>query len=231
MNPPKRAVAGPAAYRSKADVAYDQLRAAILAGDLSAGTALKQEQLALDLGVSTTPLREALRRLESEGFVKMPAHRDAIVAPLDLNELVALYEVRETLDSLAAGLAAQRFDEADRAAMNAAAGRLGATRADPVALNRALHASIYRASHNPVLIAELDSLWDRSDRYRTAIRGLARAPQIVESHRALVATVLSGDAKKATSEMRAHIAEARRSVEEAIAAESSKASLKPADAA
>jgi DNA-binding FadR family transcriptional regulator len=115
--------------------------------------------------------------------------------------------------------------------MNAAAGRLGATRADPVALNRALHASIYCASHNLVLIAELDSLWDRSDRYRTAIRGLARAPQIVESHRALVATVLSGDAKKATSEMRAHIAEARRSVEEAIAAESSKASLKPADAA
>src|SRR5689334_21804604 len=231
MNPPKRAVAGPAAYRSKADVAYDQLRAAILAGDLPAGTALKQEQLALDLGVSTTPLREALRRLESEGFVKMPAHRDAIVAPLDLNELVALYEVRETLDSVAAGLAATRFDEADRAAMNAAASRLGATRADPVAANRALHSSIYRASHNPVLIAELDSLWDRSDRYRTAIRGLARAPQIVESHRALVATVLSGDAKRATSEMRAHIAEARRSVVEAIAAESSKASLKPADAA
>jgi DNA-binding GntR family transcriptional regulator len=217
MNPPTRAVARPAAYRSKADVAYDQLRAAILAGDLSAGTALKQEQLALDLGVSTTPLREALRRLESEGFVKMPAHRDAIVAPLDLNELVALYEVRETLDSLAAGLAATRFDEADRAAMTAAASRLGATRADPVAANRALHASIYRASHNPVLIAELDSLWDRSDRYRIAIRGIARQPHIVESHRALVATVLSGDAEKARSEMRAHIAEARRSVEEAIA--------------
>jgi DNA-binding GntR family transcriptional regulator len=230
MNPPKRAVAGPATYRSKADVAYDQLRAAILAGDLPAGTALKQEQLALELGVSTTPLREALRRLESEGFVKMPAHRDAIVAPLDLNELVALYEVRETLDSLAAGLAATRFDESDRAAMTAAASRLGATRADPVAANRALHASIYRASHNPVLIAELDSLWDRSDRYRIAIRGIARQPRIVESHRALVATVLSGDAEKATSEMRAHIAEARRSVEEAIA-ESSKAALLPVDAA
>jgi DNA-binding GntR family transcriptional regulator len=230
MNPPKRAVAAPATYRSKADVAYDQLRAAILAGDLPAGTALKQEQLALELGVSTTPLREALRRLESEGFVKMPAHRDAIVAPLDLNELVALYEVRETLDSLAAGLAATRFDESDRAAMTAAASRLGATRADPVAANRALHASIYRASHNPVLIAELDSLWDRSDRYRIAIRGIARQPHIVESHRALVATVLSGDARKATSEMRAHIAEARRSVEEAIA-ESSKAALLPVDAA
>lgn len=230
MNPPKRAVARPATYRSKADVAYDQLRAAILDGGLPAGTALKQEQLALDLGVSTTPLREALRRLESEGFVKMPAHRDAIVAPLDLNELVALYEVRETLDSLAAGLAATRFDAADRSAMNVAASRLGSTRADPVAANRALHASIYRASHNPVLIAQLDSLWDRSDRYRTAIRGIARQPQVVESHRALVATVLSGDAKKATREMRAHIAEARRSVEEAIA-ESSKVALLPVDAA
>jgi DNA-binding GntR family transcriptional regulator len=217
MNPPKRAVAAPATYRSKADVAYDQLRAAILAGDLPAGTALKQEQLALELGVSTTPLREALRRLESEGFVKMPAHRDAIVAPLDLNELVALYEVRETLDSLAAGLAAKRFDESDRAAMTAAASRLGATRADPVAANRALHASIYRASHNPVLIAQLDSLWDRSDRYRIAISAIARQPAVVESHRAIVATVLARDAKGAAEKMRVHINEARRSAEDAIA--------------
>src|SRR5690242_8271172 len=217
MNPPKRAVAGPAAYRSKADVAYDQLRAAILAGDLPAGTALKQEQLALDLGVSTTPLREALRRLESEGFVNMPPHRDAVVAPLDADELLALYEVREELDSLAAGLAAERYDDADAEAMAEAAARLGDDGRDPVVANRALHASIYRASHNPVLIAQLDSLWDRSDRYRIAIRGIARHPEVIESHRAIVATVLSRDANAAAAKMRVHISDARRSAEEAIA--------------
>ena len=208
---------GASPYRSKADVAYDEIRAAILGGDLLPGTALNQEQLADELGVSTTPLREALRRLESEGFVKMPPHRDAIVAPLDADELLALYEVREALDSLAASLAAKRYDEADAEAMAEAAGRLGSSGDDPVLANRALHASIYRASHNPVLIAELDSLWDRSDRYRIAIRGIALQPEVVESHRALVATVLSHDAEGAAAKMRVHISDARRSVEDAIA--------------
>lgn len=202
-------------------MAYEQIRSAVLAGELTAGTALNQEELALEIGVSTTPLREALRRLESEGLVKMPPHRDAIVAPLDINELVALYEVREALDSLAAGLAAERHNDADREAMTAAAAQLGKTQTDPVSANRALHASIYRASHNPVLIAELDSLWDRSDRYRLAIRGIALQKQVVASHRALVATVLSGNSTRAAKEMKQHIAEARRSVEEAIANSSS----------
>jgi DNA-binding GntR family transcriptional regulator len=203
--------------RSKADVAYDEIRAAILAGDLPPGTVLKQEQLADELGVSTTPLRAALRRLESGGFVSMPSHRDAIVSPLDAGELLALYEVREALDSLAAALAAERYDEADADAMAEAAGRLSEDGGDPVAANRALHASIYRASHNPVLIAQLDSLWDRSDRYRIAIRGIARRPEVIESHRAIVATVLSRDAKEAAAKMRVHINDARRSAEEAIA--------------
>jgi DNA-binding GntR family transcriptional regulator len=214
---PSRQSDGASPYRSKADVAYDEIRAAILGGDLSPGTALNQEQLAEDLGVSTTPLREALRRLESEGFVHMPPHRDAVVAPLDADELLALYEVREALDSLAAGLAADRHDEADAEAMAEAAARLGDDGGDPVVANRALHASIYRASHNPVLIAQLDSLWDRSDRYRIAIRGIARQPRVVESHRAIVATVLARDAEGAAAKMRVHINEARRSAEDAIA--------------
>jgi DNA-binding GntR family transcriptional regulator len=208
---------GASPYRSKADVAYDEIRGAILGGDLLPGTVLNQEQLADELGVSTTPLREALRRLESEGFVNMPPHRDAIVAPLDAGELLALYEVREALDSLAARLAAENYDEADADAMAEAAGRLSEDGGDPVLANRALHASIYRASHNPVLIAELDSLWDRSDRYRIAIRGIARQPQVVESHRELVATVLSRDGEQAAAKMRVHINEARRTVEDAIA--------------
>lgn len=205
-------------YRSKADVAYQAIRAAILDGSLPAGSSLNQEQLAVDLGVSTTPLREALRRLENEAFVNMPPHRDAVVAPLEAEELLALYEVRMTLDGLAARLAAGRYDDEDREQMTAAADALSADGDDdPVAANRALHASIYQASHNPVLIAQLDSLWDRSDRYRRAISGIARQPQVVESHRELVETVLSRDGEAAERKMLAHIAEGLESVERAIA--------------
>lgn len=204
-------------YRSKADVVYDDIRSAILGGDLPPGTVLNQEQLADELGVSTTPVRAALRRLESGGFVNMPSQRDAIIAPLDAGELLALYEIRAELDSLAAALAAERYDEADADAMAEAATCLSDDGRDPVAANRALHASIYRASHNPVLIAELDSLWERSDRYRIAIRAIAHQPQVIESHRELVAIVLSRDAEQAAAKMRLHINEARRRVEDVIA--------------
>src|SRR4051812_45764588 len=104
----------PLRYVSKADAVYAEVRRRILDGELAAGSSVNQEQFAAQLGVSTTPLREALRRLESEGFVRTVAHRDVVVAPLDRNELVALYEVREELDPLAASLAAKRHTEAER---------------------------------------------------------------------------------------------------------------------
>src|SRR3954453_19819920 len=84
-------------YLSKADAVYAELRRRILEGELAPGAALNQEQVAAALGVSTTPVREALRRLESEALVRTVAHREVYVTPLEVEELVALYEVRENL--------------------------------------------------------------------------------------------------------------------------------------
>jgi DNA-binding GntR family transcriptional regulator len=192
-------------YSSKADAAYAAIRSRILNGNLVASETLNQEQLAGELGVSTTPLREALRRLESEGLVLVQPHRDVVVAPLDVDEMVSLYEVREVLDSLAAGLAAEHHDERDRNEMEAASRQLRDPRIDPVDANRTFHAAIYRASHNEVLIGLLDRLWDKSDRYRRAISGIARDSDTVQSHVDLLRTVLDGDADRAYQLMREHI--------------------------
>lgn len=205
-------------YTSKADAAYAEIRNRILDGTLVASEALNQEHLAAELGVSTTPLREALRRLESEGLVLVQPHRDVVVAPLDAEEMVSLYEVREELDSFAAHLAAERYDELDRRAMEVATRQLRDPRINPVDANRAFHASIYRASHNPALIDLLDKLWDKSDRYRRAISGIARNEDVVESHVALLHTVLDRDADGARHLMREHIRTVHGVLEEVVGA-------------
>lgn len=200
-------------YLTKSDLAYSQLREAIMSGDMAAGSVLNQEVLAHSLGISTTPLREALRRLKAEGLVTLDAHRDARVAPLNLEEARDLLEVRRSLDPLAAGLAAERRTKADIEEMRSALDGLvplpqDADQHDMIA-HRRLHVAIYRASHNDTLIAMLDGLWDKADRYRRL--GL-RTPRTgdemdrkAHEHHAMVNLIIAGDAEAATRVMNEHI--------------------------
>jgi DNA-binding GntR family transcriptional regulator len=196
----------PIAHQSKSGAVYAELRQRILDGALAPSAQLNQEQLAAELGVSTTPLREALRRLESERLVTMAAHRDVVVAPLDPEEMISVYEVREELDPLAAALAAERHSDEQAAEIEAATARLGdASEPDQLGVNRAYHGAIYGACGNPILIELLDVLWDRSDRYRRAV-GMATDPTIVAEHREIAEAVLGRRAQDARSLMQRHIA-------------------------
>jgi DNA-binding GntR family transcriptional regulator len=203
----------PLRYLSKADAVYAEVRRRILDGELAAGSSVNQEQFAAQLGVSTTPLREALRRLESEGFVRAVAHRDVVVAPLERDELVALYEVREELDPLAASLAAKRHTEAERERLLAAAARLETRDGDAVRANREFHAAIYEACHNPVLVELVDSLWDRADRYRRQVGMFARGADVRREHEAIVRAVLDRRARDAAKLMREHLRSGRAAIE------------------
>src|ERR1700730_14446555 len=92
---------------TKAEAVYQELRRRILSSVILPGSMLSQEALAVQLGVSITPLREALRRLETEGLVKTLAHRTMTIPPLTRKEVRELYAVRLQLDPLAAKLAAE----------------------------------------------------------------------------------------------------------------------------
>lgn len=200
----------PFLHQSKSAAVYLELRRRILSAALAPGTAINQEQLAAELGVSTTPLREALRRLESDGLVMLLAHREAVVSPLDPAELVAVYEVRENLDPLAAALAAERHTEAEAKAIRRATERARRPgREDRMTVNRRYHASIYGACHNPVLIETLDALWDRSDRYRRAVGFMATDAAIQDEHVAIAEAVLARRADESASLMRGHIRRTR----------------------
>jgi DNA-binding GntR family transcriptional regulator len=197
---------------TKSDLAYAVVREKILSGEFAPGQVLNQAILARAIGISTTPLREALRRLKSENLVELDAHRDARVTELTAEEARDLLEVRRSLDPLAAALAAERRTKADIKAIRDAANvqplRHGFGVEDLDA-HRRLHAAIYRASHNDLLIGTLDALWDKADRYRrvglVGERSRQDRDQKAEEHRRLVECVIAGDTEGAAAVMHQHI--------------------------
>lgn len=198
---------------TKAESAYELVREQVLRGDLMPGAVIPQAALARELGVSTTPLREALRRLMTEGLVELDAHRDARVTRLTLEEARDLIEVRRSLDPLAAGLAAERRTRDDLALIRQTADELRPLRADPgsaeLLTHRRFHVAIYNASHNQLLIQSLDGLWDKADRYRRLAledgRTEADLDRTHSEHRALVDAIAAGDSGTATTVMLAHV--------------------------
>jgi DNA-binding GntR family transcriptional regulator len=199
-------------YSTKSDFAYTTLRQKILSGEFAPGQVLNQATLARTIGISTTPLREALRRLKSEGLVELGAHRDAKVTDLSAEEASDLLEVRRSLDPLAAALAAERRTKADIAAIREAAGIEPLRRdfgVDHLRAHRRFHSAIYRASHNDLLIAMLDGLWDKADRYRRAglvvERSQEERDQKSDEHVRLVECVVAGDSEGAAAIMHEHV--------------------------
>ncbi|GAB2685592.1 hypothetical protein GCM10027271_55310 [Saccharopolyspora gloriosae] len=198
---------------TKSELAYVSVRDKILSGEFPPGSVLNQATLARTIGISTTPLREALRRLKAERLVELDAHRDARVTELNAEEARDLLEIRRSLDPLAVSLAAQRRTKADIAEIRAAATGLRSLPTDPehrqLLHHRRFHVAIYRASHNDLLIETLDGLWDKADRYRRLALEIDRGPRAREKkdeeHRMLVECVVAGEADAAADVMREHI--------------------------
>ena len=204
---------GDPGFATKSDLAYTRVRELILSGALAAGAVLPQAALARHIGMSTTPLREALRRLKQEGLVELDAHRDARVRPLDASEARDLLELRRSLDPLAASLAAQRRTDADLDDLRASLDGLEALSTSPsiaqLESHHRFHAAIHRASHNALLVQTLDGLWVKTDRYRRHGLEAGRSDDEREAraaeHRQLFEAVRDGDADTAAELMLRHV--------------------------
>ncbi len=200
-------------FTSKADVAYAQIRQQILDGTLEAGSKLAQYDLAASMGISITPLREAIRRLSGEGWILLDNHRNARVATLDLDQARQIFEARRALEPAAIALAAVRRTDADIARMTGALeSLLPVTREwgeTAVAAHREVHQALYHSSHSDVMVRMLDDLWDKSDRYRRI--GLQLPPggeprtRDFNEHHQLVDLVIAGEADAAAALMASHI--------------------------
>jgi DNA-binding GntR family transcriptional regulator len=162
-------------YVSKSDMVTDALRQLITDRELSPGTPLRQRQIAALFDVSYTPVREALRRLESEGLVVTDVHRGATVAGADPEDLEENYRILAALESLAGSLAVSKITEDDIAEIDALYREVAACGPDDgrlAELNRQFHFRLYECARSPMLLLLLRLLW----------RSFPRGPQAGRPH-------------------------------------------------
>jgi DNA-binding GntR family transcriptional regulator len=200
---------------SVVDRVYAVLRARILAGELEPGRRLRQEALAEQLGVSRTPLREALRRLSSEGLVEIRPHHGAAVAPFSADDMAAAFMARLLLEPPAARLAAEARQPTDLARMReaiAAHRRRGASIEELFGANRAFHVAVTGASGNPFLLRFAEQMWAAAlgfPIYSRQAEPAARVLADAAEHEQIADAVEAGDGDAAEALMHAHIDAAR----------------------
>jgi DNA-binding GntR family transcriptional regulator len=199
-------------HRTMAEYALEQLRESIILGELPAGTPLRLDELARSLGMSISPIREAVRQLEALGLAKHVPHQGARVLDFDIEELRDLFGVRLTLESLAVRRAAERFTEADAEAARAQLSRFdqAAMAHDVRETMRAhtdFHFTLYEASQQEWLVALIRPAWDRSERFRPALLASKWGPQ--ERHRefdeALLTACAGHDPEAAAAALHGHL--------------------------
>lgn len=193
-------------YSRMSDLAYQELRDAILSGQLEPAARLNQDELARRLGVSRAPVRDALNRLEAEGLVKTLSRTGGVVvAEASEQEMVGIYELRAILDAASSRLACERMSDEDLARLRGIVEETErATQTNDsqaiVQAHAQFHYLIYAACGNPELTRVAQNLWDRSYRYRVmALSDPANARRGLVQHRAILAALLARDADRAVA--------------------------------
>ena len=205
----------PSLPRNASLVAVDVIREAIMDGRLAPGQRLKEEELARELGISRTPVREALLILQTDGLVEATPNRGATVRAYDADGLGDLYMLRAALEGVAARLAAERVTERDLVRLRRSCDRFEAIAADGtlkelVKENLTFHDLILAIGGN--------------DRIAQLVRGVTELPLVYKSylwyspnqkvvsahaHRTIVAALEARDPERAESVMKQHVFEAR----------------------
>ena len=205
-------------YLPLRDVVFNTLRQEILTGKLKPGERLMEIHLANKLGVSRTPIREAIRKLELEGLVIMIPRRGAEVAQITLKSLKDVMEVRRALDVLAIELACERMgqealDSLYRACENfRAAVRTGDTRMLAEA-DVAFHDRIVLSTGNTRLIQLVSNLSEQMYRYRFEyIKDESGHKNLVNEHRMIYESIMKGDKAGAAAAARLHIDNQEKSI-------------------
>ena len=186
--------------------ADQQLRASILQGDFGPGDTLVMSTLAEQLGLSATPLREALRKLAAEGLVVLQSHGSARVAEVDLQEANEIYELRLVLEPMALERAVQSGDAAYRARVAEAWAALAAERVAPASVHANFHRALLSTCDSAWLLRLATMLSDRAGLMMTI--GLPDRPsdyRTAEAHRALKELAIAGDATGAAEELHRHL--------------------------
>lgn len=198
-------------YLPLRDVVFNTLRQAILKGELEPGERLMEIQLADRLGVSRTPIREAIRKLELEGLVLMIPRKGAEVAKISEKSLRDVLEVRRSLEELAIELACQRMTEEEISQLGTAqeAFRKAVHQGDPMKIaetDEAYHDIIYNGTSNNRLVQILNNLREQMYRYRLEyIKESEKRQILLIEHDRILKAVRGRHVAEAKEAIREHI--------------------------
>lgn len=201
--------------RTASAAAADLIRQAIIEGRVVPGQRLKEEDLARELGISRTPIREALHLLQAEGLVETAPNRGATVRAYELSDLEDMYELRALLEGSAARRAATRIDAAALEQLNASCARFerlvgGSDVQELVAENAFFHDTILAAAASERLTGMVRQVIVMPLVYKSYIwYSPAQASASYHYHRQLTNALERGDAQRAEFIMREHVYEAR----------------------
>ena len=190
-------------YQPLREVVCETLREAIRSGVLKPGERLMEIQLADELGVSRTPVREAMRKLELEGYVIMLPRRGTYVANISIRDINEVFEIRTTLDALASGLAAERITEEELEQLERLLVSIGEnieTRnmKKVVEEDMEFHDILYKASRNQRLVGIISNLREQMTRFRSMSMSYpGRLKKTLEEHSRLVEAIAQRDVELA----------------------------------
>ena len=214
--PPTKETIGILRENSLSMLAHLELKRRIISGELAAGAKLNEAEIALALGVSRGPVREAFLALDQAGLVRVEKNRGVFVRQVSLEEADEIYEVRAALESLIGRLAARHVDTDGIAALRAIVKKMSALNTSRKAasyfkLNVAFHDLLARATRNQSLLLNYWRVINELDLYRreTISRSTANIPISTLEHAAIVDAVAARDEKRAATLMFDHVMRSR----------------------
>jgi DNA-binding GntR family transcriptional regulator len=205
-------------YKPLREIVFESLREAIINGILEPGERLMEIQLAEEMGVSRTPVREAIRKLELEGFVVMIPRKGAYVAGISMKDIADVFEIRAALESLAAGLAAERITEEELEQLE----RTLVRNSEVTEINNLdalvdidtdFHDVLYKASRNERLVQIISNLREQIQRFRKAsLSHPGRMKDALGEHKKMVEAISERNVELAQNLAREHIENAENSM-------------------
>jgi DNA-binding GntR family transcriptional regulator len=209
-------------YKPLRDVIFNTLREAIITGELKPGERLMEVQLAEKMGVSRTPVREAIRKLELEGWVSMIARKGAQVAGLSIKDIMDVLEVRASLDGLATALSAARISEDELKELNNIYMQFTnhmekENLAGQIKKDVEFHEIIYRSSRNDKLMQIISNLREQVQRFRVIyLKDYSSQQGLVKEHLDIIEAISARDQDRAYKVAQKHIENQKEAVIKAV---------------
>lgn len=214
-------------YKPLRDVIFNTIREAIISGELKPGERLMEVQLAEKMGVSRTPVREAIRKLELEGLVEMIPRKGAHVAEVSVKDIMDVLEVRASMDGLATSLASQRITPDEVKELNHVLSQF-VTNVEKENVSGTIkkdvefHDVIYRASRNDKLLQISNSLREQVHRFRIIyLKGTGSTKDVIKEHEQIVEAIVTKDSQLAQKIAYDHIRKQEESIIKALKRNSS----------